>query len=1085
MTTTEPVTGLHAHLASRADVLARALAEVLADPPADPFAREIVSVPTAGVERWLSQALSTRLGAGDTNDGVSAGIDFPGLRRLVRDIMAAAVGVDVETDPWQPHRLVWPVLATMDEVRDEPWFAVVAEHLSGGAGRRPGRRFRIARRVATVFGSYLDQRPEQLQEWSAGGNAVPRDLEWQPHLWRALCRRIGDPSGRADEAVRRLRENPSLVDLPPRLSVFGPTRLSTTEVRILAAVGAHRAVHLWLPQASPAQWHTTPDDPLGPRRPTPPTGHPMVAGLGRDSRELARVLKQVPHTVHEHPDPAAEQRSTLLAAVQADVIAGRPPRADHDLSADDRSVQFHASHGPERQVEVLREVVLGLLTDDSSLEPRDIVVMCPDIEVYAPHISAAFAGSTLDGVDPHHPVHRIPVRLADRSLRQVNPVLAVLQQLLDLVHQRARASGLLALCAAEPVARRFRFTAENLEEITDLVSAAEIRWGIDNTDVARHGMGAFQVNTWLSGLDRMLTGVAVPDERTVGSVAPLDIDSSSLVDLVGRFAELITRLRRISLDFAGVNPDATERKPLTEWTASMRRALELITEVAPGEDWQVHHAYATLADLADGADPDGPELSAADVSELLADAFRGRPTRASFRTGALTMCTLSPMRSVPHRVVVLLGVDDGRFPRSDASVGDDLLVRDPREGERDGPGEDRQLLLDAVMSATETLVVVHADRDPLTNRSVPMSIPLADVFDTITDTVSVATRQRWSARHHKHPLQPFAPSYFDPVAPLSFDPQGLAGARALLGSRTPAPRPIDLTATLPPIDTDTVELAELVSFFGDPLKQFLAARGLPTWEEHLDQHAEQLTAELDGLQKWHLHNRVLTALLEGTPPETISLREARSGTLPPLALGRSLIDQAVRDMLDILHTAESFGGPAREPHPVRVSLGDVVLTGVVPVTGTRHLQINPSKRKAKHEMDLWLHHLALCAGSPDRTWDSILVTHPGSYLFRMARFRPVPADRACEYLTELVQLYRDGLSRLVRLPPELARDWQTRNQHRPFDWADRWKWVDRKTWQKHFTDHRDFWGTEHPEDSEFVALAERVWGPLLAHEEQR
>ncbi|MGJ3509207.1 exodeoxyribonuclease V subunit gamma [Enemella sp. A6] len=1091
MTTETPLTGLHAHLAPRADVLATALADELAEPPADPFAREIVSVPTAGVERWLSQALSTHLGAGENADGVSAGIDFPPLRRLVRHITAAALGVDVDTDPWQRNRLVWPVLTTMDEVLDEPWFAVVAEHLSGAAGRRPGRRFRIARRVATVFTGYLDQRPELLQDWSSGRDRVPNDLQWQPRLWRELCNRIGDPSGRLDEAVRQLQGDPRLIDLPPRLSVFGPTRLSTTEARILAAVGAHRAVHLWLPQACPAQWHQAPDGPLGPRTPPPTGGHPLVNRLGRDALELARVMKQVRHTVHDHATPSAHGPTTLLAAVQADVISGQPPRADHDLAEDDRSVQFHASHGPERQVEVLREVVLELLADDPTLEPRDIVVMCPDIEVYAPHISAAFSGTTLDGVAAHHPVHRIPVRLADRSLRQVNPVLGVLEQLLELVHQRPRASSLLALCAAEPVARRFAFTVEELEEITAMVNEAEIRWGIDNADMARHGMGDFQLNTWLAGLDRMLTGVALPAERALAGVTPLDIDSSSMVDLVGRLAELITRLRRISLDFAGLKPDRAERKTLVDWAASLRRALELVTRAAPGEDWQIHHAYSTLADLAEGAGDLQPLLTAADVSELLADAFRGRPTRASFRTGALTMCTLSPMRSVPHRVVVLLGVDDGRFPRSSTTVGDDLLARDPHEGERDGPGEDRQLLLDAVMSATETLVVIHADRDPVSNRSIPMSIPLADLFDTITETVSEPTRHRWPAAHRKHPLQPFSPSYFDATEPASFDPQGLAGARALTGPRSTAVPSLDLTVTLPAPETDTVDLADLVSFFADPLRHFLKSCGLSTWEDADEEYPEELPAALDGLQYWKLNDRVLTALVEGTEPDIIALRESRAGKVPAFQVGRKLLSDSLRDMQDIVHTAERFGTLRQVPQSVRISLpdamatgavvNDAVVTGAVPVAGSTHLQITASKRKAKHEVELWLNHLALCAaGPPER--ESVLVAHPGSFRFRVVRFGSLPAEQAREYLADLVEVYHAGVQRLVRMPVGLARDWQDRSRRRRFDWEDRWRFVD-KTWHEHFTDYRELLGND-PEESEFVALAERVWGPLLAHEER-
>src|SRR4029453_4486012 len=77
-----------------------------------------------------------------------------------------------------------------------------------------------------------------------------------------------------------------------------------------------------------------------------------------------------------------------------------------------------------------------------------------------------------------------------------------------------------------------------------------------------------------------------------------------------------------------------------------------------------------------------------DVRSLLAERLRGRPTRAGFRTGTLTVATLVPMRSVPHRVVCLLGLDDGGFPRAGEGDGDDGLAPPPPAAEG-GPPQER------------------------------------------------------------------------------------------------------------------------------------------------------------------------------------------------------------------------------------------------------------------------------------------------------------------------------------------------------------------------------------------------------------
>ena len=258
-----------------------------------------------------------------------------------------------------------------------------------------------------------------------------------------------------------------------RLSLFGHTRLPVTEIELLDALAAHRDVHLWLPHPSGALW-----DALAPARGTAggavdradddshhAADHPLLATLGRDSRELQRALAGVPADDEHTPMPAAPD--TLLGWLQDDLRGNTVAPAGRRLAADDRSVQVHACHGAARQVDVLREVLLGMLEADPTLEPRDILVMCPDIETYAPLITAGFGLGDL--VDGGHPAHRLRVRLADRSLAQTNPLLGVAAQLLEIAGSRATSSQVLDLAQAEPVRRRFGFTDDDLDTITTWV----------------------------------------------------------------------------------------------------------------------------------------------------------------------------------------------------------------------------------------------------------------------------------------------------------------------------------------------------------------------------------------------------------------------------------------------------------------------------------------------------------------------------------------------------------------------------------------------------------------------------------------
>ncbi|HEX3200281.1 MAG TPA: exodeoxyribonuclease V subunit gamma, partial [Propionibacteriaceae bacterium] len=729
---------LYLHRAERADRLVTALGDLLSTPLPDPFATEIICVPTRGVERWLSQGLAQRLGAApDRSDGVCAGVDFPSPRRLVARALTGSAEEE-DNDPWQPHRAVWPLLRVIDGCRGEPWAALLWHYLSPNERSaeldqlRAGRRWSTARHLAGLFARYAATRPTMIDRWSKGhdvdasGSPLPVDRAWQAELWRRLRSELAvpNPAERVQAALARLRLEPDSSDLPERLSVFGATRLDPDHLLVLSALGGHRDVHLWLAHPSPTLWASvqtvTDQNGFGSspalRRADDHTEslvrHRLMAYLGRDVRELQLAIGSIdPHATDlHHGTGEPSQPTSLLGRLQSDIAANCPVRPWEErprLEDGDRSVQFHACHGADRQVEVLREVLVGLLADDATLEPRDIVVMCPDIETFAPLIAASFGLDTPE-TQAEHPGHRLRVRLADRSLRQLNPLLALVSRLVALADSRVEASALLDLCAAPPVARKFGFSQDDLERLHDLVPRAGVRWGFDATHRRRFQMGGFRQNTWSAGLERLLLGVTMDEtgQHFIGTTLPLDDVDASDVDLVGRLAELVARISLLA-------EACHATQPVIAWVELFKQAIEMLASVPPTDSWQLSHAYQQLGELALATDQAGDvALTLAEVSALLSDAFRGRASRANFRTGTLTVCTMLPMRSVPHRVVCLLGVDDGVFPRKQPPDGDNILADEEWVGDHDVRSEDRQLLLDAVMSARERLVVIFAGCDP-------------------------------------------------------------------------------------------------------------------------------------------------------------------------------------------------------------------------------------------------------------------------------------------------------------------------------------------------------------------------------------
>lgn len=1019
---------VHVHVAERTDALADGLASLLATPLADPFAREVVVVPARGVERWLTQRLSHRLGVGPrAGDGVCAGVDFVTPHSLVSMLLDK----DAD-DPWDPERLAWPLLDVIDSVMGEAGFADLTSHLGGGDpdDDRSTRRYAVARRLAGLFNSYATQRPTLISDWREGrdtdgaGGALEADLRWQASLWRRLLDRMETPPPdvRLATTLERLRSGGADLDLPPRLSLFGHTRLPETEVALLDALGALRDVHLWLPQASPTLWNalssTAGPVPRAQDDSADLVGHPLLGSLGRDSRELRRALGAVPTS---RAGDATTPPDTLLGWLQSDLRANAAPDAllRAGRTGFDDSVQVHACHGSARQVDVLREVLVGLLADDPTLEPRDILVMCPDIEAYAPLISAGFGLADI-AEGQGHPAHQLRVRLADRSLGATNPLLGVAAQLVELVRGRLTATQVLDLAGADPVRARFGFGDDALERIAQWVGEAGIRWGYDADHRAEFGLGGLGANTWAAGIRRVLLGAAMSglDHRQVAGALPVDDVSDGDLELAGRFAEFIDRLHTF---LSG----AEAARTVAEWTRVLGDGVHQLTATALDDSWQIAQFDRELARIAAGAAGKETLLRQADVRALLQQRLRGRPTRSNFRTGTLTVCTMVPMRSVPHRVVCLVGLDDGVFPRATGVDGDDVLARSPRTGERDVRSEDRQLLLDAIAATTETLVITYTGRGEHNGAERPPAVPLGELLDALDRTAAAPVREHVLTQH---PLQPFdednlVPGRLRGERPFTFDRSALAGALAARGERTVVRElvPTALPAAEPP--ATEVSLADLQDFFRHPVQGFLRRRLRITKPYDADEIKDAIPITLDALEQWAVGDHLATAVLGGADATAVGEAIKAGGQLPPGALGKGVLDGIITKVRPLVLSALSLqGGPVRTLD-VDIDLGDRRVTGTVgDIFGNSLVAVSFSNLGAKHRLAAWLNALALGAGRPDENWTAHTIGKHRSG-GQVAMIRPLAEHDARAWLREVVALYEAGLCEPLPLPIKTSLAW--------------------------------------------------------------
>jgi exodeoxyribonuclease V gamma subunit len=698
------------------------------------------------------------------------------------------------------------------------------------------------------------------------------------------------------------------------------------------------------------------------------------------------------------------------------------------------------------------------------------------------------------------------VRLADRALRQTNALLAVLSQLLELGTARLTASQVLDLAGSPAVRQRFGFDDDELERVRDWTAGAGVRWGLDGEHRATWQLGDVEQGSWRTGLDRLLLGAAMEgDLGSWGGTVPLDDVDSSDIDLAGRLTELVDRLAAAQQLMAGRHTGAA-------WMAGLEDAVTGLAAATYDTSWQLLQLRTELGDVADAAEGSTALLGLADVRALLEGSLAGRPTRASFRTGTLTVCTLVPMRSVPHRVVCLLGLDDGVFPRQSTRDGDDVLAREPWVGERDPRSEDRQLFLDAISAAGDHLVITYTGADERTNLPVPPAVPLGELLDAVDRTATVADgrRVRDVVTTH-HALQPFDPRNFAPSQdgrPFSFDPLSYAAAVAAAAPRVEPPPLFE--RVLPPRPAGDVDLADLRRLLTHPARGFLRQRLGVAETRGEDEPADGLPVELDNLEQWAVGERVLHERLHGLPVAACIELEGRRGALPPGPLGEVTLRAIGPEVEGLLEASTLERELPPESHDVDVRLADGTrLTGTVGgVRGTTVLSLTYSRLAPRHRLLAWIDLLALVVSHPHVGWRSVAVGRGrGRVRAQRAVLDPLALPDATTALEELVALYRAGLRSPLPLPVKTAAAYAERRNHSDTptarEGAEREWLTARFPGEQEDPEHVLLHGgrapltvltTQRPADGEggpgwhrdetdrFGLLARRLWGRLLDHE---
>jgi exodeoxyribonuclease V gamma subunit len=980
---------LFLHSALSLPALADSAATILRAPPPgdDPFATDVLVVGGRGVEQWVRLALAERL-------DIVANLELWSPSRFVQDLerwatgevpaSAATLTLDLLAAVQRDPSLLPPELRHLRETAELGGTAGAGGDLVSTAGTADantappvvhGLLAGWAGRMARTFERYQLHRHDWLLAWERGD--APDD--WQARLWRATIAassRTIAPATAHEVTRRALLSARATTGLAPRWLLVHQGRLAPAHLALVRALATHREVHLLVHAAThPTRAHAAHES-----VPDASALHPVAARLDRARIDAVRLVRRELGDVAQFAsaaNPAARRdTSSLLAAVQHAVQQYATHDAPLAVSPADHSLRVLACHGALRQVEVLKDALLGALNADPTLQPRDLLVLTPDPARFVPLLQAVLPLSsdrepTSAARDSGTPPLLLHVQ--GRSPRATNPVADVLLQLLALVNERVSASRVLTLVERGPVAERFGIAPTDAPLVREWFQTAGVRWGTDADDPARAGLGLHDEGTWARGLVRVLLGTALLDEGERADThlhghAPVPGLEGERVLLVGRAARAI-RLMLALLD------DARAARPLRAWAEFVDHALQLlvdpngvysasvtrvrdVVQALGGTSTEAHGvtpASDATTDAATNAASAGPDYSASALAALLEHRLED-VLGAPGRLGGITVAPLTAGWVRPARVIALLGMDDELFPRRGGAPWFDRLAESPRVGDLDDRGEQLQTVFDALCMAQDRLLITYTGWNRAGTMRLPPSVAVSALADAVHHVVAHAPdstpTDSWRAHvEYDVPLQPFSRRAFatDSLVP-SFDALA-AGTSTRLRRRDQqqlSPRRSRAATSASATRRDVLPLATLLRFLARPADEILARLGV-----RLGMDAplvdDVLALDMPRFDEAVAVTEMAHALLLGQPLHERFEALRHRDRMPPAVLGRAWqhhASQRARHLADRARHAVD-DQPRHDRVVLRVPVGETTLTGTI---DTRHGHQLLFLRDGRHAM---------------------------------------------------------------------------------------------------------------------------------------
>jgi len=1066
------------------DLLQQLLVNFAENQPEDPLDSSFIVVQTEGMKKWISLKISEYF-------SVSANIKFFTPNSILDWASRKLVGIPAVADK---KYLTWHIFSILPNLLNDNSFAPISQYLN--PDRDGVKLYQLSEKIADILDQYQVYRTHMMEKWESGiyvdqdNKPLQNDYIWQAILWQQLSNDIKINRAKALIQLSNLNAE-KFSGIPTNLSgkaisLFGISVLPPIYINIFEKLGKIFDIKMFT--QSPTReyfgtenfFYATDSDEVK------DNVNPLIANMGKTGSQFFDFIShhidyfniQKTHT---------DNNRTLLSTIQNDIMSLETPHQS-SCSSDDTSIVVNSCHSPIREIQVLYDQLIKYFEADSNLKPSDIVVLSPNIDEYAAYIDAVF------GTDSYGSIH-FPYTIADRTLAEADSLSRIFLNILNLSHSRLKYSDIFQLLEKDVIHKSFNINQSEIEKLKLWSRKTNIKWGWDENTADAFRLPFYNDFTIASGLSRMhLSASVIPYNWEIFG------DISSDLSIEGEYFELLGKFTKFTYLLHNYWYTLQNEHTSEQWHNILTGILNDFFTPSGANTEQISSAIGAFSNYTQALLKDRC-LSTKVVEEYFSSHLKNTVTTGGYLEGKITFCSIIPMRSIPYKIVCLIGLNDSTFPRINKPMEFDLTAQYPKKGDRSPKDSDKYLFLETLMSARQKIYFSYIGQSIKDNTEIPPSPLVSEILEYI-DTITSGGGNRIV---QKQKLHPFSREYFT----VNSNTRSYSENNYRIAVYAQQPSRKNTSTDILRCNFKnrlenslTIDIEDLANFYMNPVRYYFTY-SLETYPEKLlGENYDTEPSTLDKLNKTIINTKIMNELFYNDTekhPQHLFRYFRKKGDIPPANYG-DFLEKNSENVLNAFIPRLSEHKSSFKQQSIQFNLQvlnkNILISATLPVSDKGQILFKASTLKTKDKIRAWLYHIMLNYALTKKLTENLcfideiktsFYAEDCSLSYVNSVYKYSDRENFCwleNYLKKVIKLYLSGRAHPIALMPEFAYCYVKKldtNKLSKNDFDKRWwennilKFNDKLFFQK-------LYGDQLPNQKFLTKFAAIIYNPIIKME---